>query len=102
MAVGSAYNLFIRDGGGFVPGIVLMNDWCDLLFIRSGRTANKFENTGDYDDWLHSVYSVRMLKLFGYCRKRQEKAIKKASIFSWLFPRGFFRSGEGVSGPILA
>ena len=37
-----------------------------------------------------------------YCRKRNENARKKASIFSWLFPRGFFRSGEVGSGPIRA
>ena len=69
MAVGLADNLFIRDDGDFVLGIVLSDDWCDVLFIRSWQTANKRENKGDCDDLLHGSYIVNMLKVFAYCRK---------------------------------
>lgn len=50
MAVGWADNLFIGDDGGLVFGIVLMDDGRDLVLLRSGRTAGKGENTGDYED----------------------------------------------------
>ena len=69
MAVGWADNLFIWDDGGLVFGIVLIDEGCDVLFIRSGRTAGKGENTGDYEDWLHGRYRVSKLNVFGYCRK---------------------------------
>ena len=69
MAVGWTDNLFIRDDGGLVFGIMLIDDWCDVVFIRSGRTAGKGENTGDYEDWLHSRSRMSVLNVFGYCRK---------------------------------
>ena len=69
MAVGWTDNLFLRDDGSLVFGIMLMDDRCEVVFLRSGRTANKCENTGDYEDWLHSRYSVSKLNVFGYCRK---------------------------------